>query len=297
MNSARQTYILHAEIVRSGSPTDDFDDARAGHPLERRLNRIERAAATFGGHIQLRFSNGMRVLFQGAEAALLGACEMQIRCSLLPLVAQQRMSLRVGIECLLQRQRAHDSAVTQAEATRLAVLDDGIVVAPCLANALTGEQRKLLHPLAPILAQQITDAADTPFHCIDWRLRIGTTNFADSLAPPAENAQQAPSLTLRHGEQKLVIDSETQTISIGRDPRNLLCVDDVHSSRHHCHIQRDGQFFVLTDTSTNGTTIVPESGEPHTLKNASTPLAGRGILIFGRPFKGDRRGGIRFEIR
>ena len=68
MRSVRQTYILHAEVVRLGDHSEAFDDATAGHPLERRLNRTERAAATFGGRIQLRFAEGMRILFDDAWA-------------------------------------------------------------------------------------------------------------------------------------------------------------------------------------------------------------------------------------
>ena len=74
-------------------------------------------------------------------------------------------------------------------------------------------------------------------------------------------------------------------------------VDDVHSSRHHCRIVFDGQSFVLTDLSTNGTTIVPVQGSPYTVKKASVTLDRPGHLFFGRPYKGDRRGSARFEIR
>ena len=77
MRSVRQTYILHAEVVRLGDHSEAFDDAKAGHPLERRLNRTERAAATFGGRIQLRFAEGMRILFDDADAP----CRAPARCS------------------------------------------------------------------------------------------------------------------------------------------------------------------------------------------------------------------------
>ncbi len=297
MNSARQTFILHAEIVRSGAPTEDFDDARAGHPLERRLNRIERVAATFAGHIQLRFSNGMRMLFLNPESALLGACEMQIRCALLPQVAQHRMSLRIGIECQSVRERSHDEGPPVPEATRLALLDDGIVVAPCLSGALPGEFHDLLQPLPADLAARLTARGSALYHSVDWRTRGTATANGDMPVSFAESVPLPLRLLLMHGDNTLTLTPDKMPFTIGRDPQCGLSIDDIHSSRHHCRIAYAAGGFTITDTSTNGTTVIPERGEPLSVKGSSLPLAGRGILIFGRPFNGDRRGAVRYEIR
>lgn len=66
--------------------------------------------------------------FDTADAALLGACEMQHRCAVLPQVAKQRLALRIGIHQGLIRQRSRDGDDNTREvAVRLAVSDDGIV--------------------------------------------------------------------------------------------------------------------------------------------------------------------------
>lgn len=301
MRSVRQTYILHAEVVRLGDHSEAFDDATAGHPLERRLNRTERAAATFGGRIQLRFAEGMRILFDDADAALQSACEMQLRCAQLPQVAQLKMVLRIGIECQRLRQRAQDGQDGQSqppvEATRLAVLDDGIVVAPCLAGALNKDLQGLLRPLpADAMAQLQNAGANGLAQGIDWRGRNASAAFPDSRVDDP-TARRPAALSLHYGERNLIVDAEAPHLSIGRDPKSGLVVDDVHSSRHHCRIVFDGQSFVLTDLSTNGTTIVPVQGSPYTVKKASVTLDRPGHLFFGRPYKGDRRGSARFEIR
>lgn len=82
--------------MRTGHASVEFDDAQAGYPMERRLNRMERVAASFRGRIDARFNNGMLMTFDSADAALLGACEMQHRCAGLPQVAGQRLALRIG---------------------------------------------------------------------------------------------------------------------------------------------------------------------------------------------------------
>ena len=95
---------------------------------------------------------------------------------------------------------------------------------------------------------------------------------------------------------------KTFTEQGGTIGRNAACewalVDSTRSvSNYHAHISyRDGTFF-FTDTSTNGTTVIPEQGEPRIIKKAFTPLTGRGILLFGRPLNNDRRGGMRYEVR
>ena len=73
MKKARIEYHLHAVIERLGDFAEDFDDARSGHPIERRLKRIERVAE--GGHGKLvdRFDYGIRVVFDSADDAVLAA--------------------------------------------------------------------------------------------------------------------------------------------------------------------------------------------------------------------------------
>ena len=78
-------------------------------------------------------------------------------------------------------------------------------------------------------------------------------------------------------------------------PLSDLVLSDVHVSRNHCRIERQPGGIVLIDQSTNGTTIVSDEGTELLVKNGSVTLKGKGLLIFGRPFKGERRGGVRFE--
>ena len=97
MNKTRSKYLVHAVILRTGLDTTEFDDAKAGHPLERRLNRLERITASYRGRIDGRTRNTLQMTFDTADAALLSACEMQHRCAVLPQVAKQRLALRIGI--------------------------------------------------------------------------------------------------------------------------------------------------------------------------------------------------------
>ena len=104
-----------------------------------------------------------------------------------------------------------------------------------------------------------------------------------------------PYLLLHYGLKTLELSEDNRVITIGRDPACDLVLVDVHVSRNHCRIERQPAGIVLTDQSTNGTTIVSDDGTELLVKNGSAALRGRGLLFFGRPFKGERRGGVRFE--
>jgi len=93
----------------------------------------------------------------------------------------------------------------------------------------------------------------------------------------------------------LEISEHTPLVTIGRDPASDLVITDIHASRYHCRIERTANDILLTDSSTNGTIIVTENKQEILVKNGSATLQGKGMIFFGRPFMGERRGGIRYE--
>lgn len=291
MNKTRSKYLVHAVILRTGLDTTEFDDAKAGHPLERRLNRLERITASYRGRIDGRTRNTLQMTFDTANAALLSACEMQHRCAVLPQVAKQRLALRIGIHQGLIRQRARDGADnTQDIAMRLAVADDGIVVSELVVQSLNPELRELTRPFDDI-------PLDIAVHKVDWRREIPSAAFGGESFWPANMASNpvGPYLVLHHGLKTIEATQENPLVTIGRDPTSDLVVVDFFVSRNHCLIERQAKYIVLTDTSTNGTSVLPDTGEEFLVKNNFVVLKGKGLLFFGRPFKGERRGAVRFE--
>ncbi|MBL0208691.1 MAG: FHA domain-containing protein [Propionivibrio sp.] len=291
MNKTRSKYLVHAVILRTGLDSAEFDDAKAGHPLERRLNRLERITASYRGRIDGRTRNTLQMTFDTANAALLSACEMQHRCAVLPQVAKQRLALRIGIHQGLIRQRARDGADnTQDIAMRLAVADDGIVVSELVVQSLNPELRELTRPFDDI-------PLDIAVHKVDWRREIPSAAFGGESFWPANMASNpvGPYLVLHHGLKTIEATQENPLVTIGRDPTSDLVVVDFFVSRNHCLIERQAKYIVLTDTSTNGTSVLPDTGEEFLVKNNFVVLKGKGLLFFGRPFKGERRGAVRFE--
>ena len=292
MNTPRSTYRVHAEIDRSGSATPLFDDAHAGYPLARRLNRIERVAAAYRGRIDQAFDNGRLMSFESADAALLGACEMQQRCSGLPQASGHRLALRIGIALGSLRQRAQDDDDGAAEsAAKLAASDDAADDAIVAGGAVVAELNDDLRELASALA----DSPLAPAYQIDWRGEIPPTAYGGEARGPINANAIAPYVILHQGLKTLEVTQDNPLITVGRAPSNDLIVSDIFVSRKHCRIERQEDCIVLTDWSTNGTCVMSDQGEQRLIKNGSIYLKGQGLLFFGRLCNGERRGGVRFE--
>jgi hypothetical protein len=290
MTKLRSKFFLYARVARAEPGDETFDDAKAGHPVERRLNRIERVAATCHAQVDLRFERGMLITFGSPDAAVFGACEMQQRCAVLPQVLRMKLVLRIGVHPGMIRQRSEDTDDHAAGiATQLARIDDGILISKDLCNNLGKELRRLARPYEETVAG------------------IGVFTFAWREVPPSAGAESlfseskyswrtGPYLQLQLGLKVLELSAEHKPVAtIGRDPASDFVLDDIHVSRNHCRIECTPKDILLTDSSTNGTVIVTENKQEILVKNGSAALSGRGMIFFGRPFMSERRGGIRYE--
>jgi hypothetical protein len=295
MSTARSKYQLHAEVRRTGQALAQFDDAKSGYPLARRMNRMERVAASYHGHIDQIFNNGLLITFATADAALLGACEMQQRCAGLPQTAGQKLALRIGIHQGPIRQRLEDdsngSDGSREIASQLAISDDDIVVSETVIADLNPELRKMTQPVDQ------ASPVDLVAHSVNWRCEIPSTAYGGEALWSVSQASAAsgPSLILHQGLKTLELSESNPVATVGRSPSNDLVVTDIFVSRKHCRIERQADCIVLTDWSTNGTCVVPDEGAELLVKNDSLYLKGKGLLFFGRLCNGERRGAVRFE--
>ena len=70
-------------------------------------------------------------------------------------------------------------------------------------------------------------------------------------------------------------------VSIGRDPTNLVCINDHSISRQHCVIRREGESFKIIDMeSYNGTFVNAERVSEHTLQHSDQIAVGSALFLF-----------------
>ena len=294
MDSSRSQILLHAAI--SGRTETGLDSFSAGHPIERRLNRIERVVAAYRGKIEERLENALRVSFVSADAALLGACEMQHRCAVLPQLSGHALTLRIGIHRGFLCQRAKDQPDTTHEiATQLASLDDAILVSTDLADSLNSELQQLTRPIS------VANKIEMQVLQVDWRREIHPAAYGGESRWPASSISPRKTggrtVLLHYGLKTIEISADHPVVTVGRDPQNDLVMIDDRVSRHHCRIERHEERVILVDESTNGTCVLTDDGAEFLVKNDSFSLKNKGMLFFGRASHGDRRGGVRFEFR
>jgi hypothetical protein len=287
---AAERVLVYAMV--SGIGIDNADKDEDNNPVKRRLNRVERVIAAYQGEVVDRTPYSYCVAFRSADSALLAACEMQHRCGSLPQQFKRHIALRVGV---------HPESVSPKAANEnaegLAVLDSGIVISEKIIAASNPE----LHTLAfPLKAPSI----DIPVFSVDWRLEIpmGVMNGDLLASSPIDEAQKSSeraqdiSLILCYKDKKVELTRDIPVVSLGRDPQNdLVFENDYLVSRNHCRIEWRSGKIVLTDTSTNGTSITDENGKEVLIRKSSIDIRGKGLILLGRTFPGDLGCGIHFE--
>ncbi|MEI8393453.1 MAG: FHA domain-containing protein [Rhodospirillaceae bacterium] len=83
------------------------------------------------------------------------------------------------------------------------------------------------------------------------------------------------------GERKATLAGEGGKLTLGRGPDNSLVVAGAKASRSHAEILfREGSY-IIVDTSTNGTVIIPNGRDPVMIKRGSEILRGSGLIGLG----------------
>jgi hypothetical protein len=292
MIESRSKFILHANVARTESDDKIFDDAKAGRPIKRFLNRIERVAAVHRAQIDLRFDKGMQFTFDSADNAVLGACEMQQRCAVLPQIPSLKLALRIGIHQGVIRQRAKDIVDNIPEiAAELTRVNDGILISRDIFNSLGEDLCRFVVPFKETVAGMSMNV-----FVIEWREILAGTHSGEPLPFSSKHSlRTGPRLLLQSGLKTLELSEHNPLVTIGRDPTSDLVLANIHASRNHCRIEYTAKGILLTDSSANGTTVVTGNKQEILVKNSGVALNGEGMIFFGRPFKGERRGCIRYE--
>ncbi|MDR1367983.1 MAG: FHA domain-containing protein [Candidatus Accumulibacter sp.] len=293
MNDKAGKRILVYAIV-SGIGIDSIDKDEDNNPIRRRLNRVERVITAYQGEVVDHLPYGFCATFRSVDTALLAACEMQHRCSSLPQQFKRHVALRIGVH---PESDASNAANESPEG--LAVLDNGIVVSEKVLMMINPELRTLASPLkAPSI--------DIPIFSVDWRLEIpmGVMNtdlltsnhVGENPKSPKGEKRKNIFLLLCYKEKKVELTRDIPVASLGRDPQNdLVFENDFLVSRNHCRIEWRSGRVILTDTSTNGTSVTDEHGKEVLIRKSSIDISGKGLILLGRTFPGDLGCGVHFE--
>lgn len=294
MKKVRPVFLVRADILGHSEHISASAIMMQGEPVRRRINRLERATESYQGKVISRAPQGLVAAFETAEAAVLGACEMQRRCAVIPQMSGTRVGVQIGIHAGTAEHVSNGNTdAIEATAARLAgMLGDGsVVVSGAVLKALSPPLRQKLYPVPDA-------AAGTSAYAINWQGNAIASVASVSIDPSrTETTRPAkPSIILHHGGRLFQFGDEHPVISIGRNPQSDIVINDPKASRSHCRIINQRGRCVLVDQSTNGTVITPSEGNVIVIKRELAGLRGNGWITLGHQFRRDESHAVKFEV-
>lgn len=285
---SQHTYLVLGAVHKIAGQGPHLDSALLHKLIQRRLKRLERVLTSHGGWLVKPLDEGLIARFHSAEAALIGACEMQRRCAVIPQLSDTQLALKIGIHATSDAARPeHPADPALATVNQMANLAtaSGIVLSAAVIDRLPCELRE---KSAPIAGQEAGTAAYT----IDWN----NIPMQRSIALPPVAQGEGPQLILRLGDREYRFDSRQSVVTIGRAAGNDIVVGNAKASRRHCRIVYRLGNYVLVDVSTNGTYLAQGKGsETHVHRNMAT-LSSGGRLSCGQPWRADNPASLTFEV-
>ncbi|MFZ2973311.1 MAG: FHA domain-containing protein [Ferribacterium limneticum] len=289
-------YLVHAAVLKVSAQANAPDEALLEKLFRRRLSRLERVLASYGGSLIRKMPQGLLAAFDTAEAAVLVACEMQRRCAVIPQILETQIGLKIGIH---PAKSGRDQSAGETAAARLATLlgEGSIVAAGTVVEALP----EILRDKTALLVRENIGIAA---HLVDW----GTIPMLPApaptpppraralVAPPQTAKPPAVSLVLRQGERSYRFDGEKSVITIGRSPENDVVIRTPNASRQHCRIIYKLDNHVLVDLSMNGTFVKSGNAPEKAIRKNMVTLSGSGQIGFGHSCEVDGEQVFEFEI-
>lgn len=131
------------------------------------------------------------------------------------------------------------------------------------------------HPRYPIEDGKGELVVSNRRRTVDRRIRR-TRVVADPRGP------RLPKILLDTGEALYELTCDGKVLTLGRSPACDVVVGWSYASREHARIERDGDRFILHDSSRNGTSVRPQGGRPVVVHGRSMELKGQGVLRLGK---------------
>jgi hypothetical protein len=122
------------------------------------------------------------------------------------------------------------------------------------------------------------DSGEEEIHEILWD--ASATSISTGVGPRPEPGACGAAL-LEHEGQRVRVDATRPRAELGRDPACDLRVASGAVSRVHATVDWGRERILVTDLSTNGTTVEREGEPPVRLHRESGTLAGNGVLRLG----------------
>lgn len=272
-DTQRTLCLLFVDVAGSTTLYERLGDARAKERIDATLALLRACVETESGRWIKELGDGALAVFVRAEDAAHAARH-----------ARSEMSRREGAVCPL-RFGLHMGRVIDSEAD---VHGDAVnVAARVMELAKPGEILLTSAVVAGLDEALEDDLRSLGPHTLDGRAEpiviheLVDAPAARTCASPGSTAAPEAVLVLRYGGDEFVLGPRRTRAEIGRDAECEVVLEDERVSRRHAEIALVRGRFVLTDTSFNGTWVVPEGARAYAVRRDEITLHGRGKIHCG----------------
>lgn len=269
-------FVLFADVVGSTELYERKGDSVAKNLVDQALDQVRRAVTGHEGHVVKNLGDGVLAYFTSDSA--LNAC-LAIQSKELPGELQLRQGLHRGPLLLESDDIFGDTVNTAARLADKARAGE-LLASESAFGSSSPELRSRLRSIPPIRVKGKLRplVVYSRFNSNEPGTDIHRTMAAVQFA--SKDTLAVGGMRLRSGEKECLV-SPGSNIVLGRSPECDMVLDHREASRSHARIRSHEATFVIADTSTNGTYIVPEAGSPVYLQRQEQAIFGRGRIYLG----------------
>jgi len=247
------------------------------------VKRIERSVDAWKGRIVQADGNEVLAAFDGAEAAIQAAIEMQLRVADLPPVSGVKVAIRIG---LAGGTAPADSTEVPRELCKEAAMLAGLAKP---TQILASEKLRQLVP--PSFSDHLASGGHLPkSETAESVLEIiASSSSARSEPEPIEEVVDEKVsgtgganrfLALRYRNDTIQLGEARRIIHAGRDAGSDIVLHDRRASRHHATIECRDNSIVLIDKSTNGSYVTVDGNPEIFVRRNEFILQSAGRIAF-----------------
>ena len=296
MDTTLTMAVLFADVSGSSRLYERLGNRVALVLIEKCLNAMQEVVARYRGRVVKTIGDEIMAVFDDPVIACRAAMDMHLGICTLPEAIEHGLTIHCGLhfgEVMVENADVFGDTVNVA--ARLAVVSkSGQIVT-------SGE---VIRVLPPELASATRFLDSEPVRGRTAPVELFEVLWEPDVELTADSGRRAwarPSLkiamVLRYRGREYRVDELHPTISLGRDIRADIVLDDKHASRNHCRIGKTRDRFTFLDFSSNGSYVKTAGHEEVPVRRESIVLQDSGTISFGRPVEIKPDAAVAFEIQ
>ncbi|QDU83107.1 Adenylate cyclase 2 [Planctomycetes bacterium Pla163] len=287
---SRPCSLLVADIVSSTALYERLGDKRARAMVASGLELMSLAVRLAGGRVVKTMGDGLLACFEGVGAAKAGL-------GMLERIYDEPVDIRVGVHVgdviEVDGDIFGDAVNTVARIASIARANEILISRP-LWEQIPAELQELARPVPHVSVKGKREPLEL-YSVLGHGSAEVETGMTMMVTAERPSSVRTRTIRLAHLGRMLELAGEG-AVKIGRSLECDIPIAHHEASRLHARVFYRRPDFLIEDTSTNGTYLVPDNGRPVHLSRRETVLLGKGRLYPGANPGSDDAVWIEFEV-